>query len=199
MTTSSDTIAQLRSLVPERALTHIEALHFTELQATRLLNLVAISEPPVPSEVITGLPRIRVERAFPLSASGATRWIKGRWVIVLNAGEPAVRQRFSLAHEFKHVLDSPFGQGRLLYPATPGMTSEQRVESTCDYFAACLFMPRVWVKRAWCGGTQDPQVLARRFGVSVQAMQIRLLALGLTEQPRRCGGRVYFRAAPVAA
>ena len=192
-------IASLRALVPHRALTVVEAVHFAERQAGKLLELSDLTQPPVPDGIITSLPRIRVERIYPLAVSGVTRWIKGRWVIVLNAGEPAVRQRFSLAHEFKHVLDSAFDQGRLLYPPLLGMTSEQQTEASCDQFAACLLMPRPWVKRAWGNGVQDSRDLAQLFEVSLQAMQFRLLSLGLTEPTPRCGRRIYYRSATIAA
>jgi hypothetical protein len=32
-------------------------------------------------------------------------------------------------------------------------------EAVCDDFAACLLMPRPWVKRLWSGGLQDIDAL----------------------------------------
>lgn len=113
------------------------------------------------------------------------------------------RRRFTLAHEFKHVLDHPFT--RTLYPGHIERESPQ-AEAMCDYFAACLLMPRLWVKRLWTGGLQDIDHLAARFRVSPAAMSLRLSQLGITDRRYRCGttGHVervsrYFRAAPVAA
>ena len=49
-------------------------------------------------------------------------------------------------------------------------------------------MPRIWVKRAWTSGVQQLPALARRFGVSQSAMQVRLLQIGLLDPPARCLG-----------
>lgn len=180
-------IATLRDLVPTRPLTYEESLRVAERQAGRLLELAGVSEPPVPEGVVATLPRMQVERLTPIPVSGSTHWAKGRWVIVLNGAEPQGRQRYSLMHEFKHVLDH--NVVRVLYPASAGMTSHARIEQVCDYFAACLLMPRMWVKRAWGSDrVQDIAVLARRFAVSQSAMRVRLLQTGVMEAPPRCLG-----------
>jgi Zn-dependent peptidase ImmA (M78 family) len=174
------TIRELRDLVPIRRLRFAEALRVAELQAARLLALAEVHEPPVPEAIVAELPRIQVERVYPLGASGFTQWAKGRWLVALNAGEPPTRQRFSLAHEFKHVLDHPFIG--LLYPAEQGLSTAQRAEQVCDHFAACLLMPRPWVKRAWGNGTQDVGRLAAQFDVSPEAMAVRLQRIGLVDR-----------------
>jgi Zn-dependent peptidase ImmA (M78 family) len=72
----------------------------------------------------------------------------------------------------------------------------------CDVFAACLLMPRPWVKRLWAQGVQDLAVLAAVFNVSPAAMDRRLQELGLTEPRGRWHngiGRRYFRKAPTPA
>ena len=108
-------------------------------------------------------------------------------MIVLNGAEPMTRQRFSLLHEFKHVLDNPYIE--YLYRSVRGMSAADQAEQVCDYFAACVLMPRAWVKRAWGSGIQDFRELAQLFHVSEGAMAIRLLGLGLT-----CTHRVRQRA-----
>jgi Zn-dependent peptidase ImmA (M78 family) len=143
-----------------------------------------VAGPLLPETVITQLPQVQVERIIPAPVSGATQWSHGRWLIILNGSEPLGRQRFSLAHEFKHILDNPFID--VLYPRTHGMSSAERAEQVRDYFAACLLMPRVWLKRAWVEGPQDTGKLAHRFEVSKQAMQVRLLQIGLMEPVARC-------------
>jgi Zn-dependent peptidase ImmA (M78 family) len=65
------------------------------------------------------------------------------------------------------------------------MTSHERAETICDYFAACVLMPRAWVKKAWREGPQDIPSLARQFQVSRQAMQVRLQQVGLIERGKR--------------
>jgi Zn-dependent peptidase ImmA (M78 family) len=178
-------IAQLRDRMPIRALTVAESLRMAELQATRFLDLSAIEAPPVPEKIISALPRIQVTRLSPSPVSGAAQWSRGRWLIVVNGAEPIGRQRFSIAHEFKHVLDNPFIE--VLYPPVAGMSSRDRAEQVCDFFAGCLLTPRMWVKRAWVDGHQDIRGLAKRFQVSQAAMQVRLLQIGLLEPAIRCG------------
>jgi Zn-dependent peptidase ImmA (M78 family) len=61
-------------------------------------------------------------------------------------------------------------------------TAEDAAERAADYFAACLTMPRAWLKRCFYDeGFRDPRVLARRFGVSASAMRYRFDQLGLLE------------------
>jgi hypothetical protein len=179
------TLARLRDLVPIRALTHGEALRIAELQATRFLALSEIAEPPVPESIITRVPKIEVRRISPWAVSGCTDWTKGTWLIVIRGSETGVRQRFTIAHEFKHILDHRFVH--LLYPTTRGVSAHQRAESVCDYFAGCLLVPKVWLKRAWGNGSQDIGTLARSFGVSQAAMKTRLLQTGLITYEDRCG------------
>lgn len=50
-------------------------------------------------------------------------------------------------------------------------------------------MPRVLLKQDWGNRIQDPVALARRYGVSLSAMTIRLRDIGLVMAPRR-GDRV---------
>lgn len=173
-------LADLRSLVPHRPLTPSEALRISELQAIRFLEASGITEPPVPESVIADLPRIQVDRLAPIPVSGSAHWMGSRWVIVLNGAEPIVRQRFSLAHEFKHVLDNPFDG--FLYPASGDMSSAELAEQVADYFAACLLMPRPWLKRIWCNETQDVDQLSRKFEVSKKAIHIRLQKIGLVDE-----------------
>jgi Zn-dependent peptidase ImmA (M78 family) len=142
-----------------------------------------VTEPPVPQRVITDLSRIEVRRISPFPTSGAAHWVSGRWVIVLNAAEPVSRQRFSLAHEFKHILDHHFV--RQLYGAIDPLDRGDWGEQVCDYFAGCLLMPRPWLKRAWAA-EQNLGQLARSFHVSQAAMSTRLSQVGLRVQPR-CG------------
>ncbi len=187
----------LRHLMPPRPLTYAESLRVAELQATRLLKLAEIEGPPVPESLIAELPRIQIERLSPIPVSGSAHWAKGRWQIVLNGAEPLVRQRFSLIHEFKHVLDNPFIS--ILYPGYGDVTKEDRAEQVADYFAGCVLIPRVWLKRDWGNRIQQLPVLARRYGVSQVAMRVRLMQTGLLENPARCPGPRYRRLLPIAA
>jgi len=176
-------LASLRALVPKRPLTYYEALRIAELQANRLLEHFKIESATVPDEIITELPRIRVIREY-VPDSGAAHWSGRYWVITLKSDEPRTRQRFSLMHEFKHVLDHTTEQ--FLYVDRPFQSAHEQAERAAEYFAACVLMPKKVVKSLWCRGHQDIPRLAAKLQVSEPALRYRLAYLGLTEQPSRC-------------
>jgi Zn-dependent peptidase ImmA (M78 family) len=177
-------LATLRRLTPARRVGFADALQIAELQASRLLELLAIEDGPVPSEVITELPNIRTEyRDIP--TSGLSYWNGQQWVICLNRSEPHTRQRFSLFHEHKHIIDH--GHAEQLY------ASEQQAEQAADYFAGCALMPKRFLKRAWGDLIQRPSVLASLFDVSPRAMGVRLTQIGLAEPIDRCSPPSTFR------
>jgi Zn-dependent peptidase ImmA (M78 family) len=159
-------------------------LRLAELQAQKFLALTSITEPSVPERIITELPYVCVNRMSPFPSSGATHWSRGRWLVVLNGSEPATRQRFSLAHEAKHIIDHRFAD--LIYSNFPADERAAMIERVCDYFAGCLLMPRPWVKRIYGSGIQHLPELAQTFGVSQAAMSVRLNQIGLVEQTPRC-------------
>lgn len=101
-------IAGLRDIVPLRPLTYGQAMRIAELQAARFLERMEVKQAPVSEKLISELPRLEVERLRGLPASGASQWASQRWLVLLNASEPRERQRFSLAHEFKHIIDHRF-------------------------------------------------------------------------------------------
>ena len=137
------TLAVLRGLVPHRMVNRREALQVAELQAARLRQHLGVDEARFPSEALD-LPRIRVEYDADLPSSGMTFWNGSTWVIVLNATGAPTRQRFSLVHELKHIVDHTT-QHRLYGPDTP--RNDPPAERAADYFAACVLMPKLYVKR----------------------------------------------------
>jgi Zn-dependent peptidase ImmA (M78 family) len=185
-------LAVLRSLVPQRPLSWEEANRIAELQANRLLRHFDITRGAVPSEIITELPRIRVEHEHDLPVSGSAHWNGHYWIITLCGDEHAYRQRYSLFHEFKHVVDHT--TKHFLYQDRPGMSAEAQAERVADYFAACSLMSKRVVKRLWGEGHQSPTELSQRLRVSPAAVRYRLDQLGLTER-RRCQPihRTYYR------
>lgn len=173
-----DVIARLQELAPSHAVTWAEAHSIAERQAIRLLELQYVTRPPVPQFVISSLPGIVVDRRADWPTSGMAVRARSHWRIVLQADEPRQRQRFSLAHEFKHVLDDPVIER--MHAHLDDAQQHDRTERLCNYFAACLLMPRAWLKQDWCGGMQAVRELARRYYVSIDAMSTRLSELGLT-------------------
>jgi predicted transcriptional regulator len=175
----------LRSLMPHRSLTLTEAMERAELQANRLLAMHGIDTPGTPSELVTLLPHLRVEPRYNLPVSGSAHWEASTWVVRVNASDSHARQRFSLMHEFKHVLDHPFPH-EIRSASRDRLSHDVMRERVADYFAACVLMPKRLVKAEFCSGIQDVEELARRFDVSPKAMSVRLHQLGLTADHPRC-------------
>jgi hypothetical protein len=180
-------LRQLRSLMPTRSLLKHEAMRIAELQANRLLEAAGVDQPGTPTDIVAGLPFLQVIHRSELPVSGSAQWIKPRWIVLINSSEPMVRQRFSLMHEFKHILDHQTADYRTFGPDETEVG--YRSELIADYFAACVLMPRRLVKRLWGEGVQHPRHLAAAFGVSDLAMRYRLQQLGLTERFARRHGR----------
>lgn len=176
-----DAITALRALQPARALTKVEAHAVAERQAETLLALMDVVEPPVPQSVIADVPGVDVDAVRDWPTSGMAVHTGRHWRIVVNHGESPERQRFSLAHEFKHVLDDPFVDAHQPYFDSGHHT--RHVERICNYFAASLLMPRAWLERDWQEGMRNLDELARRYYVSLEAMGRRLHELGLTDRP----------------
>ena len=200
-TENRSVLASLRAVAPDRSVTFGEALRIAELQACKLLQLWKINEAFVPSEIVSELPRLQVVSA-DLPVSGTSHWNGTRWVISLNARESRARQRFTLMHEFKHIVDH--GQARRLYTGDRSHTPSEQAELVADYFAGCVLLPKRLLKRAWGDSIQRPVALARHFRVSAAAAEVRLAQTGLSVARDRCArpipsphGRQAFRPVPV--
>ncbi|MGW5216345.1 ImmA/IrrE family metallo-endopeptidase [Nocardia sp. NPDC004085] len=178
-------LRELRALVPRRpSVTYSEALMVAELQAAKLLELCEIDNGPVPGKIVTELPKLRVERVLR-STSGASLWDRGRgeWVIYLNRFESWRRQRFTLFHEFKHIVDH--GRRHVLYVGPGHPDPDVEAERAADYFAGCVLVPKKFLKRAWGQGVQKVADLARLFSVSEVAIEVRLRQTGLLDCAHR--------------
>lgn len=190
----------LRRLLPQRPVTYREALVVAECQASRLASASGQLTGSVEAHDLLKLTPITLEAWDSPEKdrhSGSSTYRHGRWIIRLNTRESSARQRFTLAHELKHILDAnnPKAYARL---------SDRKVERVCDHFAACLLMSRLTVFRLWGDGLRTPEALAKTMRVSLTATVIRLKKLGLpvvskrakriTSSPRRR----YFATTPIA-
>jgi len=184
---ATGSLGRLRAMVPRRPLGLREAEGVAERQANRLRSELELLGPIVTEADLTSLPWLTVTRRESFPTSGMATKTDYGWVIVLNSSEATVRQRFSLAHEIKHVLDDGLiDLGGGLYPSTHGYSADERTERVCDRFAAALLMPKVLLRADWADGLQDIAKLARRYHVSRAAMNVRLSQLGLIDPTPRC-------------
>lgn len=179
-------ITTLQELVPRRRLHYHEALAIAEKQAQRLRGHLSIDSAAISDQQLRSIPGVLIEGVARLGVSGATRRVGGLWIILLNADESPVRRRFTAAHEIKHILDDQAVNH--LRKVGPGTAPNWLTERICDYFAACLLMPRTWIKRAWGSNAQDEATVAKMFNVSLDAARIRLQQVGLIDAPQRCHG-----------
>jgi len=178
-------IDQLQALVPKRALSRDEALAVAELQAVRLRQALGVEEATITDQHLSNMEGIRIEKLAGLGVSGASRRVGKLWIVLINRDEANVRNRFTIAHETKHILDDQ-ATTHLHRRGLLAAGQDWLTERICDYFAACLLMPRLWVRRAWANGIQSPIELAKLFDVSLDAMRIRLDQIGLVDSPGRC-------------
>jgi Zn-dependent peptidase ImmA (M78 family) len=145
-------------------------------QAREILDRLGISRPPVPENIVSYLGDVAIERMDWKELVGAVHKVNGRWVVGLNRNDSLARQRFTLMHEFKHALDGlrtvkDYRQYRKGMP-------KPLEEYLADRFASQVLMPEVWLRAVW---RKMPHLgrLAWRFGVSLEAMRMRLTELGL--------------------
>lgn len=112
--------------------------------------------------------------------SGHITRVRDGYEIAVNAADAPARQRFTLAHEIAHyllhreLLDGGIEDDRMYRSRLGGI-----VERQANRLAAQLLMPANLVRFACQAGATDVGRLARTFGVSEQAMDIRLRELGL--------------------
>jgi hypothetical protein len=172
-------LALLRTLTPPRPhITYGEALRIAELQATRLTGLLALAAGEgITEHHIAGLPRVGVTYEH-LPVSGTSHWNGHRWIIALARSDSPARQRFTLLHEFKHILDH--GHTARLYHGDRHLSPHEQAELVADYFAGCALVPKRLLKAAWGNGIQRPSALADHFNVSEHAIRVRLAQTGLS-------------------
>lgn len=139
-TTTPNPIRRLRAIAPARPVQVWEARRVAETQASRLRTLLGVEGPHIDTDKITALPRLDVQRTVALRASGSSAWIEGQWHIRINSGEALVRQRFTICHELKHIIDAPHAE-RTYRDIQDRIDGHQQIEAICDYFAACLLTP----------------------------------------------------------
>ncbi len=160
-------------------------------EVDRLLDEMNIHEPPIPVRKIARHCNARVVRVpgeDDDELSGFLYREDDHAVIGVNKDHAPVRQRFTISHEIAHLLLHEHDQVhvdrgfRLRNRLSSEGTDRDEVEA--NRFAAELLMPirmlRADVQNRDFDLANDDELLslARRYGVSTQALSIRLNALG---------------------
>lgn len=158
---------------------------------SELLDEFEVAEPPVPVRKIA---RGRGARMFLEGQEGDLSGFlfrRGKEIIIgVNTHQAHVRQRFTIAHELGHLLLHDLGElhvdNGFMVRLRSGVSSlgldEDEMEA--NRFAAELLMPTRLLKEDLEGTELDLtddetfRSLAKRYGVSAQALAIRLTGLG---------------------
>ncbi len=167
-------------------------------RAEQLLEKYTITHPPVDVERLAELGGAEVNfEPLESSVSGMlVRPPRGLPVIVVNDRHPRVRQRFTIAHELGHlllhrgrqVIVDHLTRARVNLRDETSSLATSREEITANQFAASLLMPADWVHDSVDTHLALPPTklvsqLAEVFDVSEQAMEFRLINLGLRAAP----------------
>lgn len=158
--------------------------------AEALLDAAEVEKPPVSFDPI--IVWVKYNLKFDLTVindsnflsrnglSGKLVRMGTRVFILINNREPVTRQRFTLAHEFGHLMES-----HDVAHMSQVMPAGYNKERFADIFATELLMPADIVKTEWSKlrGIINPAIvqynLAKIFNVSNEAMGYRLNELGL--------------------
>jgi hypothetical protein len=137
--------------------------------------------PPIPVEAIAeDLLGLSVAESESLEVSGML--LPAEREVWLNAGEPAPRRRFTLAHEVGHwVCQVLEGRGApvMCRADVVGVGEGKALEREANVFAAELLMPEELVRERFDGVVETA---AAMFRVSEEAICWRLYNLRLTEE-----------------
>jgi Zn-dependent peptidase ImmA (M78 family) len=161
-----------------------------ERRVGELLDGIKLKRPPVPVEaIVRSWKGVAIRYSDLQDVSGLVVRKDGNVVIGVNQSHSPSRKRFTLAHEFAHVLlhegkevrfDTDFKVNLRSEVSTLG-TDVEEVEA--NFFAAALLMPRRCLDsdpRTLSIDFEDAAVvqqLAKEYMVSTQAMQLRLVNL----------------------
>lgn len=163
--------------------------------ADRLLALGKVTRPSVPVDRLARLAGAELRVGpLPSELSGFLLREEGSPIIGVNSTHAPVRQRFTIAHELGHLALHPdrsyVDRGFAVYfRDDKSATAEDYAEVQANQFAADLLMPRKMLDvamKGWAVDIEDSESLARiarRFGVSTQALTFRLINLGLALNP----------------
>jgi Zn-dependent peptidase ImmA (M78 family) len=170
-----------------------------ERAAQLLLDAHGITEPPTPLSRLALAEGVQIvhEPFRGDEVSGMLLREPHRTVIIVNSDNARTRQRFTIAHELGHLKlhkGDMYVDGRARVNFRDGLSSmaTDREEIGANAFAAALLMPAPWVRKAYENVVRNTRVqseqnlaelLSHNFGVSSQAMLLRLVNLGLVAAP----------------
>lgn len=164
-------------------------------RAEKLLAQGKVLVPPVPVFDLARLAGASVRVGpLPEDLSGFLLFQNGEALIGINGGHAATRQRFSVAHEIGHLLLHPQRdyidrKFPVYFRDENSSKAEVKAEIEANQFAAELLMPKVMLEAILARHVdidiEEQEIvglLAKKFGVSAQALTFRLVNLGRIHQ-----------------
>jgi Zn-dependent peptidase ImmA (M78 family) len=148
-------------------------------RANDLLSLAGIRHPPVDLRAIGLHCQVDIRRTYqlPPEVSGLLYIGPQFPVIMVNAHEDSLRQRFTTCHELWHLIAGSRAVAmKLCYADVGDMPDEERL---ADAFAAELLMPAGMLEDAW-QTERRTSALCSLFRVSPTALRRRLAELELS-------------------
>lgn len=154
-------------------------LLLVERLAQNYLERAEVHGPPVSEELAFLADQhhpIEVRKVSLKSCHGALWRLNDSWIIQLNENDIPARRRFALFHEVFHIL--AHRRTNTLVFKKRGDTVGSFNELLADYFAACILLPKEWVREKW-SEVGDLDQTAKIFDVPKQLMWIRLRQMNL--------------------
>ncbi|WP_306359832.1 ImmA/IrrE family metallo-endopeptidase [Nocardia sp. CC227C] len=164
--------------MPARPISFAQGLRLAREQADLILDH-ARQTSTGPIMAISRMPKLRVDYITGQRLHGASFWdTRARqWVIQINKDDHWKRQLFTVAYEFKSLLD--YGFEDLLYHDVRLRSASRQADYAAQYFARYLLVPDTLLRAALSTGTTDIRALAEQFGVAEAVVHERLRELGL--------------------
>lgn len=164
-----------------------------ERVVSKLLESFRVTEPPVPIDRIVRGSGVVVQSGDLGEVSGLLARSADKTTIGVNSKHPRTRQRFTVAHEFGHLIlhdgmVSHFDKEyRVNFRSAESSQGTNVEEMEANYFAATILMPKEFLDRDEASRALDSdelvQELAARYKVSGHAMSLRLAKLYNRERP----------------
>ena len=155
------------------------ALLLVERLAQNYLKRAKVHCPPVSEELAYLADQHHPIEVRPISLKschGALWRLNDSWIIQLNENDTPARRRFALFHEVFHIL--AHRRTNTLVFKKRGHDVGSFNELMADYFAACILLPKGWVRGKW-SEVRDLDQTAKIFDVPESIVCIRLKRLGL--------------------
>lgn len=140
---------------------------WAEIEAAKRLSAAGIESPPTSPDVVAAANAIPIRRGVRVPGSLLAHWDPVTGEIRIAAGLEARLERFPICHELGHALlahgtacdgfGEPSAEDFPLDEADTGID----YESEASYFAACLLVPKEWLRRDVTAGRGMTELMER--------------------------------------